>query len=248
MILDLLKNIINYLLSEQALQTILFTNVSNDDSKKKLYEDLGLLIDKFSRIEKYEEIRIKNIYFGFNLLLFNDNKELYQTLSKTDEKNSQINDINEKIILNERYKYRNIFNSEDNDKKKFLFNDYILFLIYKKIKLNLCEGKKSQFFNFMNFILKQCLFDIKELDRKDFIDIIMEQNAQTLYNDFKEMCLFLHEQDELLPEILNILNELLNIVVFDFYDKFISFFAQLNNFNNKSCIILEIFLILITDN
>lgn len=260
-ILDLLKNIINYLLSEQALQTILFTNVSNDVSKNKLYEDLGLLIDKFSSIENYENIRIKNIYFGFNLLLFNDYKELYQTLSKIKLNENDINDINEKIILNERYKFRNILNSEDKDDKKFLFNDYILFYIYEKIKLNLPEPeeKKSQIFNFMNFILKQCLLDIKDLDRKDFIDIIMERNDKKLNDCFKEMCLFLHEQHELLSEILNILNELsnelLNIIIFDFYDKFNSSFAQINNnrnnyyynHNNKLYIILEIFLIVITD-
>ena len=250
-ILELLKNIINYLLSEQALQSILFTNVSNDDSKKKLYEDLGLLIDKFSRIEKYENIRIKYLYFGFNLLLFNDNKELYQTLSKIKigENNCQNNDINEKIILNERYKFKNILKSEDNDNKKFLFNDYILFYIYEKIKLNLTEEKKTQIFNFINFTLKQCLFDKIDLDKKDFIDIIMEKNVQPLNNYFKKMCLFLHEQDELLSEMINILNELLNINIFDFYDKFISSFVHINNNrnNNKSCIILEIFLILITD-
>ena len=223
-IAETLKNIINYLEDELILSTILFSNLSKNDIKNNnLYKDFKDLLNKFVPTNNYNGI--KYIYFGFNLVgLFKDYKELHIKISNKIN-NPNIN-IKEEILLNDNFKIRENLEGNENE-KKFLFNDYILYFISLIIELKSPKEKRDKIIIFLNLILKLLLIKCNDitsyLNKNDYIDSIINKN-QKLVNNFENMCMLLENHKEYLSNILNILNDFLSIIpdFNDFNDKFIS--------------------------
>ena len=247
---EILKNIINYLEDELILTTILFSNLNRNDAEKNiLYNNFKDLLNKFKPTNNYNGI--KYIYFGFNLIgLFKDYKKLSMLISDKCN-NSNIN-IKEEIILNDNFKIKQNLEGNENE-KKFVFNDYILYFVSLIIKIEAPKEKRDKILIFLNLILKILLLKYNDatsyLNKIDFIDTIIDRN-QELINNLENMCIFLEKYKGYLSNLLNILNDFLSIIP-NFNDKFISICKNNIKYNDnaqeKLFKIFNIFLDCITD-
>ena len=228
-ILICLKNIIIYLLNEQVLSTILFIEVNRNSDIYNDLEILDLLLSKFNESKNYE--MKEHIHFRFNLILFNEYEKLYETIKA--KKN-----IKEEIICNDNYNFKRILDSNDENLKKDLYNDYIIYIILEIFKLNEPREKLDKILAFMNIILNRIIQN--------------SENDSRIY--FERMSLFLYEQET----FLNILIKFISIEI-NFIDRFNEYINEYinnnannynnnaNNANNNLCLILESFLECITN-
>ena len=244
LICDLFVNIINYLEDELTLSTALFSNLSSEEEKKKLENDFKGELDKFDENKNYNGI--KYIYIGFNLVgLFKDYKKLNNEISNRNN-NTKIN-IKESIILNPNYQIKKKLDSNNNEEKKFLFNDYILFYISLVINIKGIEKTRKEIIKFLNQILKLCILELDHsyLDDYYFIDIIFQKKL-SLVKYLEDMCIFLENNKEFLSKILSVLNDFL-VIIPNFNEIFRNLYCKKRIKENNLSEIFEVFLDCIND-